>query len=183
MRDGRYDGWIERDDPRDDPRDASRDLWRFPSFFSEHSNVDRSSVSSLACGRNIVSVANLDARNNSIAISRSQGPTRDGRQEPEVAAAGTDILAARGFGPRDALWVKKSGTSMAAPYMTGVVGLMLAIDPNMTAAQIGGVIRRTSTPLPGDTYQWQDAAGFGRVDPVECVSEARRVHDKKDLDP
>lgn len=183
VRDGRYHGWIERDDPRDDPRSADRDLWRFPSFFSERSNVDQSSVSSLACGRNIVSVANLHVANNRIAISSSQGPTRDGRQKPEVAAPGTNIRAARGFMPRDKPWVEKSGTSMAAPYMTGVVGLMLAIDPNLTAAQIGGVIRRTALPLPGDTYEWQDAAGFGRVDPTGCVREASRVFEKKDLNP
>ena len=183
VRDGRYHGWIERDDPRDDPRNASKDLWRFPSFFTEYSNVDNYSVSSLACGRNIVSVANLDAQNNRIAISSSQGPTRDGRQKPEVAAPGTDILAARGFFPRDKPWVSKSGTSMAAPYMTGVVGLMLSVDSNLTAAQIGGVIRRTSKPLPGDNYHWQDAAGFGSVDAAKCVREALRVHDKKDLNP
>lgn len=183
VRDGRYHGWIERDDPRDDPRDAARDLWRFPSFFTEHSNVDESSVSSLACGRNIVSVANLDPRTNRIAPSSSQGPTRDGRQKPEVAAPGTEIPAARGFFPRRELWVNKSGTSMAAPYMTGVAGLMLAIDPTLTAAQIGGVIRRTARPLTGHTYEWQDDAGFGRVDASECVAEAGRVHDKRDLDP
>ena len=183
VRDGRYDGWIERDDPRDNPRDAVKDLWRFPSFFSEHSNVDKSSVSSLASGHRTISVANLDVRTNRIAISSSQGPTRDGRLKPEVAAPGTDILAARGFSPRDKLWVKKSGTSMAAPYMAGVVGLMLAVDHNLTAAQLGGVIRRMARPLPGHTYAWQDAAGFGRVDAAACVAEARQVNNKTDLSP
>ena len=114
VRDGRYDGWIERDDPRDDPRDAAKDLWRFPSFFSLRSNIDKSSVSSLACGRHIISVTNLDTRTNRIAVSSSQGPTRDGRLKPEVAVPGTGILAARGFSPRDKRWVQKSGTSMAA---------------------------------------------------------------------
>ena len=72
---------------------------------------------------------------------------------------------------------------MAAPYMAGVGGLMLAIEPTLTAAQIGGVIRRTAQPLPGDTYEWQDAAGFGRVDTTACVTEARLVNTKKDLSP
>ena len=183
IRDGHYDGWIERDDPRDDPRDAAKDLWRFPSFFLEGSNVDKSSVSSLACGRHIISVANLDASINRIAISSSQGPTRDGRLKPEVAAPGTKIIAARGFSPRDKLWVAKSGTSMAAPYMAGVVGLMLAVESNLTAAQIGGIIHRTAEPLPGDTYEWQDAAGFGRVNANACIEEAYRVNNKEDLSP
>ena len=183
VRDGRYHGWIERDDPRDHPDAAARDLWRFPSFFAERSNIDRSSVSSLACGRNIISVANLDADSNRISPSSSQGPTRDGRLKPEVAAPGTDIVAARGFSPGGDPWVAKTGTSMAAPYMAGVIGLMLAVEPKLTAAQIGGVIRRTAEPLPGDSYEWQDAAGFGRVDADRCVEEARKVNNKKDLDP
>ena len=130
-------------------------------------------MSSLACGRNIVSVANLDAQNNRIAISSSQGPTRDGRQKPEVAAPGTDILAARGFFPRDKPWVSKSGTSMAAPYMTGVVGLMLSVDSNLTAAQIGGVIRRTSKPLPGDNYHWQDNKDRTGYNWNYCICDAK----------
>ena len=148
-----------------------------------YSNVDKSSVSSLACGRHIISVANLDEDGDRIAISSSQGPTRDGRLKPEVAAPGTNIVAARGFTLGNKLWVAKSGTSMAAPYMAGVVGLMLAVEPNLTAAQIGGIIHRTAKPLPGDTYEWQDAAGFGRVNANACVEEAGRVNNKKDLSP
>ena len=183
VREGSYHGWIERDDPRNVPRVATKDLWRFPSFFTARTNIDKSSVSSLACGRHVVSVSNLDEGNNRIAVSSSQGPTRDGRFKPEVAAFGTDILAARGFSGDQNLWVTKSGTSMACPYVAGVVGLMLSVDPTLTSAQIGGVIRRTSRPLPGDTYQWQDDAGFGRIDAAACVLEARRVHRKKDLEP
>jgi hypothetical protein len=33
VRDGRYHGWIERDDPRQLGRIGDRDMWRFPSFF------------------------------------------------------------------------------------------------------------------------------------------------------
>ena len=71
----------------------------FPSFFSESSFVDTSTVSSLACGQRIVSVANLDEQRRRINITSSQGPTRDGRQKPDIAAPGTDILAANGFSP------------------------------------------------------------------------------------
>ena len=105
---------------------ASSEAWRFPSFFSERSNVDNSSVSSLACGQRVISVANLDEAAERINITSSQGPTRDGRFKPDVAAPGTDIVAAKGFAGRDDLWVAMTGTSMASPFVAGVAGLMLA---------------------------------------------------------
>jgi subtilisin family serine protease len=117
-------------------------------------------------------VANLDAEARRIAITSSQGPTRDGREKPDIAAPGSNIVAANGFaGPKEP-WVAMSGTSMAAPYVAGLVGLMLAVDKTLTAAQIGGILRRTARPLPGADFRWRDDAGGGAVDPDRCVTEA-----------
>lgn len=181
VRDGEYHGWIERDDPRRLGRSGPRELWNFPSFFSEQSNVDNSSVSSLACGRYVVSVANLDEKRGKINITSSQGPTRDRRQKPEVAAPGTEIVAARGFSPTRERWVAMTGTSMASPYVAGIVGLMLAVNRNLTAAQIGGIIQRTSRPLPGGSYTWANDAGFGVIDPEACLKEAEVINERGDI--
>lgn len=179
IRDGRYHGWIERDDPGSpDPNHPA--LWFLPSIFSERSNIDDSSVSTLACGHNIISVANLHSSGERINITSSQGPTRDGRPKPEVAAPGTDIVAAKGFAGSDDLWIQMSGTSMASPYVAGVVGLMLAVEGKLTAAQIGGIIHRTARPLPGGTYHWVNDAGFGSIDPVACLEEARLAQERTD---
>lgn len=180
VRDGEYHGWIERDDPRPLGRTGDAELWRFPSFFTTRSNVDRSSVSSLACGQRIVSVANLDDRAERINPSSSQGPTRDGRAKPEVCAPGTDVVAANGFALDRSKWVAKTGTSMASPYVAGVIGLMLAANPSLTAAQIGGIIRRTARPLPGSNFDWRDDAGYGRIDADKCVLEAYRIRRAQD---
>jgi subtilisin family serine protease len=181
VRDGKYHGWIERDDPRRLGRVGHQEAWRFPSFFSEASNVDNSSVSSLACGNRVLSVANLDEAAERINITSSQGPTRDNRFKPDTAAPGTNIVAAKGFaGPKD-LWISMSGTSMASPFVAGVAGLMLAVQPKLTAAQIEGIIQRTARPLPGNSFQWINSAGFGRIDPEECIREAARINQRKDL--
>ena len=180
IRDGRFHGWIERDDPR---RIGDTSLWRFPSFFTAQSNVDNSSVSSLACGHRIISVANLDEAPERINVTSSQGPTRDGRTKPEVAARGTDIVAARGFGPSDEEWISMTGTSMASPYVAGVVGLMLAVEPRLTAAQIGGIIKRTARPLPGHDFAWVDDAGFGRMDVEACIREAAMAATRREVQP
>ncbi len=180
VRDGKYHGWIERDDPRRLGRVGDKEAWRFPSFFSESSNVDNSSVSSLACGHRVVSVANLDLARERVNKTSSQGPTRDGRCKPDVAAPGTDVVQACGF-ERDQPWIKMSGTSMSSPYVAGVIGLMLAIQPKLTAAQINGILQRTGRPLPGASFAWANDAGFGRIDPDACLAEARTVNNRTDL--
>ena len=115
-----------------------------------------------------------------INITSSQGPTRDGRFKPDVAAVGTDVVAAKGFMESNDQWVAMSGTSMAAPFVAGIAGLMLAINRELTAAQILGIIQSTSRPLPGADYAWRNDAGFGVIDPKACLDEATRVGIKQD---
>jgi hypothetical protein len=180
VRDGRFNCWIERDDPRPLGRLGERDAWAFPSFFSEQSFVDRSTISSLACGPRIVAVANLDRESRRINITSSQGPTGDGREKPDIAAPGTGVVAANGF-DGDERWVPMTGTSMASPHVAGVAGLMLAINPRLTSAQIGGILKRTARPLPGADFNWRDDAGAGEIDEVRCLDEAAQVGQRRDL--
>ncbi|WP_391581075.1 S8 family serine peptidase [Rhizobium leguminosarum] len=90
------------------------------------------------------------------------------------AAPGTGIVAACGFDSQNK-WIEMTGTSMASPYVSGVAGLMLSLNPQLTAAQIGGVIQRTSQPLPGSGYEWQNGSGFGVIDPGACLREVVRM--------
>jgi subtilisin family serine protease len=178
IRDGRFHAWIERDDPAH----LGDDVYFWPSFFAEASHVDSSTVSSLACGDRIISVANLDEGRRKAHITSSQGPTRNNREKPDIIAPGTDILAANGFGDPKLPHISMTGTSMASPFVAGVAGLMLEIEPQLTAAQILGIIKATARPLPGSTYRWINDTGFGVIDPVACVKAARTVLDRRDLE-
>jgi subtilisin family serine protease len=182
IHDGHYHGWIERDDPRPRGQIGSQLYWSFPSYFSEVSNVDNSSVSSLACGQRIVSVANLHKDMYKINKSSSQGPTRDGRFKPDICASGTDVVAAKGFGNQNDKWISMTGTSMSSPYVAGVIGLMLGVENQLTAAQICGIIRRTAKPLPGTDYNWQNDSGFGEIDSEACVKEAKTAFNRKEVE-
>ena len=172
IRDGRYDAWIERDDAR---RVAGPDgrSWRYPSFFSPGSYTDDRMISSLACAERILAVANIDSARNMAHVTSSRGPTREGRFKPDVGADGTDIVAARAL-DRTQPWVEMTGTSMAAPYVCGVAALMLAIAPDLTSAQIQGIVRSTSRPLAGHDFTWRNDTGFGVIDAAACVEEAAR---------
>lgn len=62
----------------------------------------------------------------------SRGPTADGRQKPDVVAPGERILSCRhrqeGKGASiEELYVEMSGTSMAAPHVSGLIASFLSI--------------------------------------------------------
>ncbi len=61
----------------------------------------------------------------------SRGPTADGRQKPDVVAPGERILSCRhrlrSEGTADDLYVAMSGTSMAAPHVSGVIAAFLSL--------------------------------------------------------
>jgi len=181
IRDGRFDCWIERDDPVRIDVTGERKFFYFPSFFSEASNVDSHSISSLACGHRVIAVANLDDAKQVIHYSSSQGPTRDNRSKPDIAAPGTDIVAAKGFDGDDRAWIGMTGTSMASPYVAGVVGLMLAANRGLTSAQCSGILQRTALPLPGASYEWRNDSGFGAVDAEKAVEEALTFNQRSEL--
>ena len=183
IRDGRFNAWIERDDPGELEPVAGRRVFRFPSFFSEQSHTDSHSISSLGCGHRVIAVSNLDAARQRINATSSQGPTRDGRCKPEIAAPGTNVVAANGFAHPDEPWVAMSGTSMASPYVAGVVALMLAANPQLTSAQCAGILLRTAKPLPGGSYEWGNDAGFGRINAEAAVEEAARANERREIRP
>jgi subtilisin family serine protease len=135
----------------------------------------------MACGRWIISVANYDEGYGRIHTTSSQGPTRDGRCKPEVAAPGTAIVAAKGFASRDDQWIAMTGTSMASPFAAGVAGLMLEVNKKLTAAQIAGIMQRTSRPLPGSSYEWANDAGFGVIDAAACLRDAATVTERDEV--
>jgi len=183
IRDGRFNAWIERDDPGELEPIGGRRLYRFPSFFGETSNIDSHSISSLACGHRVIAVSNLDDARQRVNASSSQGPTRDGRYKPEIAAPGTEIVAANGFSHPDEPWVAMTGTSMASPYVAGVVGLMLSANPALSAAQCAGILLRTAKPLPGASYEWGNDVGYGRMNPTAAVEEAKRANERLEVRP
>ncbi len=60
-------------------------------------------------------------------------------------------------------WGEMEGTSMATPYVTGVMGLWLQADPNLTAADIKEIINETSI---NDSYTAKNPEkwGAGKID-------------------
>ncbi|MFE3905718.1 S8 family serine peptidase [Streptomyces sp. NPDC059153] len=115
-----------------------------------------------------LTVGAVDATD-SVAYFSSQGPrVGDGALKPEITAPGVDVLAARsryapeGTGGYQTL----SGTSMAAPHVTGAAALLARAHPELSGGQLKDLITSTSVPTPRyDAFQ----GGSGRLDAAAAV--------------
>ncbi|MEM7283743.1 MAG: S8 family peptidase [Pseudomonadota bacterium] len=154
VNDGHFHGWIERDD-----RGQS-------SFAPPHNNTH--TLGSISTGHHSIVVGSFDAHKPSRPLSwfSSAGPTRDGRQKPEVSAPGHDVFAAHSRTLSGG--VRKSGTSMAAPAVTGVIALMmseaLARGMDLDIATIRMLISELNQNNPPTGEGWDPRYGSGRVD-------------------
>ncbi|MDR0519384.1 MAG: S8 family serine peptidase [Clostridiales Family XIII bacterium] len=72
---------------------------------------------------------------------------------------------------------EKKGTSMAAPFVTGVAALMMAANPDITGEEVKSIIYGTATDLgvPGR----DDEFGYGLVNAAESVRQAIAMKRKR----
>jgi hypothetical protein len=106
----------------------------------------------------------------------SKGPTGDGRAKPDLVAPGERILSAaagamlaeaRGSSRRRIDYVESSGTSMAAPHVSGVVAAFLSIRREFIGQpdKVKQLLCDTATDL-GRTRDFQ---GHGLVDAMRVI--------------
>lgn len=117
-----------------------------------------------------------------ISAFSGQGPTRDGRMKPDIAAPGEGISSALSsfadttgefsvIHPGQKHWLMQ-GTSMAAPHVTGAAALLFGVKSDLTAAQIKSLLSSTANSdafaagLPNNTW------GYGKLDIAEAVARA-----------
>jgi subtilisin family serine protease len=153
---GVVNAWMERDDSR-------------PIAFINNLQQEMT-LSIPGTARTVISVGSVDISPTlSVATYSSYGPTRDGRDKPELAAPGGNISAANAKvlnGVRT-----ESGTSMAAPHVTGAIALLLSYwekqksnIPNwerLNAAQVRAGITQMTQNYRG---RHNPGMGFGVLD-------------------
>ncbi|MFH1006726.1 MAG: S8 family serine peptidase, partial [Candidatus Latescibacterota bacterium] len=82
----------------------------------------------------------------------------------DVVAPGSNILSTKMTGSYGTL----SGTSMAAPHVSGLAALILGENPTYSADEVKNIILRTAVDL-GTPY-WDTRYGVGRIDLSEALS-------------
>lgn len=105
----------------------------------------------------------------------SRGPTRDGRWKPEISAPGQYITAALADGSQMAPWDERAlggsrvltieGTSMAAPFVSGTVALMLQRKPRLTPNEVRDALAKAvSRDSHTGPAHWTPEYGAGKLD-------------------
>lgn len=169
--DGRLHAWIERD--------ASG---RYQSRFPRTQASSRYTTNTICNCYRAIAVGAYDPSRNDRPPTRfsSRGPTADGRQKPELAAPGYRIRAARSM-PKNgwrgqARLIAKSGTSMAAPFVSGTVALMFAAAGRpLTIYEIRRALIGSVDPHPGPAGRTSTQLGYGYLNTAAAVALARKI--------
>ncbi len=155
--DGRWHAWVERGPER--ARVALR-----PSD-------PATTTGSICNGLGTITVGAIDGHRSDTPVApfSSFGPTVDGRPKPDVLAPGVAVLAARsaprGSAQPSAATTRMSGTSMAAPHITGLAAAALAARPRLSTPQVRAAVASTARRLAGDD------TGPGVFDPSAALQE------------
>ena len=79
-------------------------------------------------------------------------------------------------------YASMTGTSMASPFVAGVVALMLEANPALTPSQVTEILRATATMPAGRTYEGSGfEIGKGVVDAAEAVAVALQMPRSKSV--
>ena len=99
--------------------------------------------------------------------------------KPDIVAPGVNILSCI---PGEKYTIY-TGTSMAAPHVTGVIALMLQVNPNLTVDQIENILNETALPLKDEYYTTtpNNGYGYGKVNAVSAVQLAMGQEKGKDI--
>ncbi|MBW4573237.1 MAG: S8 family peptidase [Tolypothrix carrinoi HA7290-LM1] len=173
-------------------RETRLDVWtlddRSAVFFTGKSVQDAVKIGSPGAAKSAVTVASyttkvkytdIDAKPQEVGLElhdisdfSSEGPLRNDAQKPDVAAPGAMIVStlsstAQGFGRSSMInskFVVSAGTSMATPFVTGLVALLLQRNPKLDPAGVKELLRKNSL-IPGKAAgTFDNKWGFGLID-------------------
>ena len=133
--------------------------------------------------KNTTKVFEVEYELHAVSPFSSRGYTADGRMKPEICAPGSLITAAFNdslvadtqnyfngkventydIGGKTYYYGANSGTSMAAPVVTGTYALWLQAEPSLTPEQAKEILKLTATQ---DSYTTDPAgSGYGKINP------------------
>jgi subtilisin family serine protease len=132
------------------------------------------SITSPACAKTAITVGSCDSTK-TIASTSSRGPTTDYRIKPEVIAPGVNIIAARANNtslgtPINQYYTRLSGTSMAAPHVSGAVALIKQAHPSWTVQQIKSALVESANVTSVTPESDIASVGNGLIDVANAIT-------------
>ncbi|BCL38931.1 S8 family peptidase [Nostoc sp. MS1] len=178
------------------PNDTKLDVWALDDncsvIFTGKSVKDAVKIGSPGCASTAVTVAayttkakyqdidgqvqEMGLELNTISDFSSEGPLRNNAQKPDIAAPGAMIISAlSSYANSDRSmtinpqFVAMSGTSMAAPFVSGLIALLLQRNPHLDPSTVKDVLRKSSS-IPGKPAGTFDPKwGFGLINAANLV--------------
>lgn len=111
----------------------------------------------------VIAVGNTDSNDLPNETSQSNADL-----EVTVAAPGTEVLMVNPSQDGEQSWQTDSGTSFAAPLVSGVVALMLQAEPSLTPSQVKQRLQDSADPIAASAPDEQ--LGYGVVNPHRALT-------------
>ena len=188
--------------------DEAMELGVAVSNAAGNDGADNDGLSGMSASSLSITVASTDDQNtvnrtdDTIAGYSSRGPRKDNGDGnpvneliPEVSAPGTNIVQAEGCvssgscnnfiggdASENTYTGRGSGTSYAAPAVTGIIALIWEANENLTPLQIKEILKHTSElrgepSAPDIDPYWNREFGYGMVDALAAVELAIFLRD------
>lgn len=130
------------------------------------------SIGRPADGHNVIAVGAVDRQNKRADFS-SLGPTRDGRNKPDIVMPGVSVMSAEAYSND---LISYSGTSMAAPFATGVLSLIIEYLQKSHTVVSPKLLRKICNngceSLP---ERDKNLVGNGLLNPMNCIEYVENV--------
>jgi subtilisin family serine protease len=147
---------------------ASAGNCAFGCDFDGNGSFDREEINPIyklpASLNNVISVGSVNSDDRKSSFSEF-------RNDIDIMAPGNQVLAQNNLGGFE----RVSGTSFSAPTVSGVIGLMLSINPNLTPAQVEANLKASARNINTLNPQFVGRIGAGRVDAFQAVVRARNL--------
>jgi subtilisin family serine protease len=165
-----FNAWLERDDL------GQTGIARRKVLSESLEPSDRkTTIGTLSCGTDAVVVAAYDASEPAVDVCRmsASGPTARAANKPDISAPGEKIWLVVSKTERQRR--VQSGTSIAAPFVTGTIACMFEAAPEADLDTIRAALRESARggSAGGPPSGWCPHLGWGRLNPKEAVRKMR----------
>ncbi len=121
---------------------------------------------------NVISVTSIDQNDQHQPVINDPNSTHQHNDRVDISAPGYDVALSL---PGNQ-YVTGNGTSFAAPYVSGTVGLMLSVNPCLTPTQIENILKNTADDIYDVNPNFVGTLGAGRLNAAEAVLMAKNAH-------
>jgi hypothetical protein len=121
-----------------------------------------------AAHNHVISVTSVGPLNNHERTIGNPATTHQHNATVDIAAPGYDVALTIAAGN----YLTGNGTSFAAPYVSGTVGLMLAANPCLTVDQVEYILKQTAFNLDAINPTYAGGLGAGRLNAYAAVQMA-----------